>query len=154
MALPLRSSHPAAQQLSDFSLGKLDVADVEAIADHLSSCPDCLATVQNVPADTFVSQLIAAHGPLASDSPAQVGQVQDPVGLEVAGNPPESTPHGTGPGSDDQSARVVPAELAGHPKFRIVRRLGKDGMGAVYLAEHLLMGRQVAVKVVSKASRE
>lgn len=35
-----------------------------------------------------------------------------------------------------------------HGKYRIGRTLGEGGMGAVYLAEHIGIGRQVAVKVV------
>ncbi|WP_310570686.1 serine/threonine-protein kinase [Gemmatimonas sp.] len=35
-----------------------------------------------------------------------------------------------------------------HDKYRVGRRLGQGGMGAVYLAEHLGIGRAVALKVV------
>ena len=33
----------------------------------------------------------------------------------------------------------VPPELANHPKFRIVRELGRGGMGVIYLAEHRVL---------------
>ena len=33
----------------------------------------------------------------------------------------------------------LPPELANHPRFHIVRELGRGGMGIVYLAEHRLM---------------
>lgn len=33
-------------------------------------------------------------------------------------------------------------------RFRIVRLIGQGGMGAVYEAEHLLLGRQVAIKIM------
>jgi serine/threonine protein kinase/WD40 repeat protein len=44
-----------------------------------------------------------------------------------------------------------PPELADHPKFRIVRKLGSGGMGTVYLAEHQITKRRVALKVINRA---
>src|SRR5215475_8325461 len=32
--------------------------------------------------------------------------------------------------------------------YRVVDEIGKGGMGAVYLAEHTLLGRQAAIKVL------
>ena len=45
---------------------------------------------------------------------------------------------------------ALPAELADHPRYRIVKRLGSGGMGTVYLAEHRLMDRSVALKVIRR----
>jgi serine/threonine protein kinase len=42
----------------------------------------------------------------------------------------------------------VPPELLDHPRYRVVRLLGQGGMGAVYLAEHRVMERPVALKVM------
>jgi WD40 repeat protein/tRNA A-37 threonylcarbamoyl transferase component Bud32 len=44
----------------------------------------------------------------------------------------------------------VPADLAGHPRYRIVRLIGQGGMGAVYEAEHVHMERTVALKVIHR----
>jgi serine/threonine protein kinase len=44
----------------------------------------------------------------------------------------------------------LPAELADHPRYRIVKRVGSGGMGTVYLAEHRLMDRSVALKVIRR----
>jgi hypothetical protein len=45
----------------------------------------------------------------------------------------------------------VPPELARHPKFRVIRELGRGGMGVIYLAEHRVMEKPVALKVISPA---
>jgi formylglycine-generating enzyme required for sulfatase activity len=45
----------------------------------------------------------------------------------------------------------IPPELANHPRYRIVRVLGRGGTSTVYLAEHQLMKRPVALKVINRA---
>jgi serine/threonine protein kinase/formylglycine-generating enzyme required for sulfatase activity len=47
------------------------------------------------------------------------------------------------------SPSTVPPELANHPKFRIVRELGRGGMGVIYLAQHRVMEKPVALKVIN-----
>src|SRR5262249_37677120 len=46
---------------------------------------------------------------------------------------------------------ALPPELARHERYRVVRFIGAGGMGAVYEAEHRVMQRLVALKVIKRA---
>ncbi len=50
--------------------------------------------------------------------------------------------------ADAEVTRIV-GLLADHPRYRIGGVLGAGGMGTVFRAEHLLMGRTVALKVIN-----
>src|SRR5207247_3425435 len=54
-----------------------------------------------------------------------------------------------GPPSTTAVGRDIPAELAEHPRYHVLDLLGSGGMGAVYRAEHRLMERHVALKVIN-----
>jgi tRNA A-37 threonylcarbamoyl transferase component Bud32 len=127
--------HPSAQQLSAFGLGKLSEAEAEAVARHLGDCPDCLQAVQRVAPDSFLGR---------------VKQVRPGGGTALPRKAPP--PQGASPPGKRRAAPpALPPELQKHPKFRVVRALGQGGMGAVYLAEHRVMERPVALKVVNRA---
>jgi tRNA A-37 threonylcarbamoyl transferase component Bud32 len=130
------TSHPSAQQLSAFGLGKLTEAEAEAVARHLGQCPDCLRAAQRVAADSFLGRVKHARpgGGTALPHKAAPRQAAAPAGQRPAAPAP-----------------ALPPALRKHPKFRVPRPLGQGGMGSVYLAEHRIMERPVALKVVNKA---
>ncbi len=126
--MPEIITHPSAQALSLFSQGKLSEAQATTVATHLETCADCRKAVAGVPADSFLGKVRAARPsgtvPQAGPAPAR------PAAAPLAN---------------------VPPELANHPKFRIIRELGRGGMGVIYLAEHRVLEKQVALKVISPA---
>jgi hypothetical protein len=68
------------------------------------------------------------------------------VALDTLSQAPAS-----GPG---KPSATLPPELANHPDYRIVRELGRGGMGVVYLAHNTLMGRDEVLKVAQKSLLE
>jgi hypothetical protein len=124
------ATHPTPDALAAFAVGKLPDADARAVASHLVACPDCRRAAEETHgADSFVARLRAAGAPGSSADTQLPG-------------PRQASP---------AAALNLPPELAGHPRYRILRELGRGGMGVVYHAEQTLMERQVAIKVISKA---
>jgi hypothetical protein len=130
---PTAAQHPSAAEVAAFALGKLDHSAAEWVGRHLEECANGRAVAERAPADSVVNLLRGAGAPgsaTASFQDAATGGSPAPPPLDPAALPPE---------------------LRDHPRYRIIRRLGEGGMGVVYQAEHRLMERLVAVKVVSRA---
>jgi predicted Ser/Thr protein kinase len=130
-AMPDVSAHPTAQQLVLFGHGRLPQAQAATVAAHLETCADCRQAVANLPPDSFFDKVRGAR------TSATVPPSGAPAAEALRGAV-------SGPAAAD-----VPPQLANHPKFRIVRELGRGGMGVIYLAEHRVMDKPVALKVIS-----
>lgn len=51
--------------------------------------------------------------------------------------------------NSNTTANDLITKLAEHPRYHIIEQIGRGGMGTVFRAEHRMMGRIVALKVVS-----
>src|SRR5947209_7833187 len=104
--------HPTPQDLTAFALGKLQDTAAEVVAAHLEACPHCQHVVESVPPDSFVTRVQEARDDLDA-SPSSTP-------LPAALAPTRTTPR-----TEVPSRREVPAELANHPRYRILRELGR-----------------------------
>jgi hypothetical protein len=129
----MKLAHPTHDRLAAFGLGQLDEAESAAIESHLADCAACRAALEAVPEDPFVAKLRSSAQP---DTPAPKSQLAHEAPTLL--NASAATP----------TCPDLPTELAQHPRYRVLQLLGAGGMGVVYKAEHQLMERPVALKVI------
>jgi RND family efflux transporter MFP subunit len=130
----LKVKHPNAAELAAFGLGQLDESLALEIEAHLSACESCRNAVDSAPSDAFVAKVQGAF-PATREDPLRSAD----DALRTRTLPPREV------------CTDIPRDLAGHPRYRLMELLGAGGMGAVFKAEHLLMKRTVAVKVINRA---
>jgi serine/threonine protein kinase len=150
--------HPSIEELTAFTLGTLDDETQASVEAHVAACTACQERAAVAPADNLVELVrrVRARTGRGSDTFVETaGHVETPVPLAPLA---ESVTLGSAvaPSTPAESDRLevpdaIPAELTRHERYRVVRLLGAGGMGAVYEAEHLVMQRPVALKVIRRA---
>jgi WD40 repeat protein len=150
--------HPSIEELTAFTLGTLDEETQASIEAHVAACTSCQERAAVAPADNLVElvrRVGARTGGRADTFVEAAAQVQTPVLFAaVAGT--EALAPAVAPAAPSESGRpeipdAIPPELAHHERYRVARLLGAGGMGAVYEAEHRVMRRLVALKVIKRA---
>jgi WD40 repeat protein len=134
--------HPSRESLEAFTLGRLDVDRHAAVEEHVNGCSACQRTIDGVPDDALVALLRSAVS--FSDTPMDVDKantISDTPAVDGSGNSGFTAVECSDPAD-------LPPALVGHPRYQPTRQLGSGGMGTVWLAQHRLMGRPVAVKVI------
>ncbi len=122
-AVSAHPAHPTTEALRQFGGGELSGPEADVVEAHVSTCTDCCTALRGLPDDPVIELLRQAKG----------SAVLDPEGKESAA-----------------AADELPAELRDHPRYLVLALLGRGGMGAVFRAEHRLMRRPVALKVISR----
>ncbi len=120
-----QQSHPTADTLASFVHGRLEDDEAVAVAEHLDVCSTCQQALRTIPEDSLF-MLLRTRSSTPVPHPDQVALTAPHV---PAGAPPE---------------------LSNHPRYRLQQRLGAGGMGEVYKAEHRMLRKPVALKVINK----
>jgi WD40 repeat protein/serine/threonine protein kinase len=136
-------NHPDRAQLAAFVAGRLSGPECIAIETHLELCETCVEVLACVPPDRAILVLQAA----ASSNSVGAGSTAGDASVAVSAMPATQTSAAPDTVSGPE---VPPPVLAGHSRYRITGLLGEGGMGAVYKAEHLLMRRPVALKIIRR----
>ena len=146
--------HPARDRLESFGRGELELNEIDAVQQHLADCAACCAVLDETPDD----DLLAVIRRVGRDSDFVAG-LMDPARAETAFAPSSREPDAASwsageelgiAGSESAVPSRVPRELAEHERYRVVGLTGTGGMGVVYKAEHRLMRRLVALKIIHR----
>tara|TARA_R110002072_G_scaffold13481_3_gene56947 strand:+ start:2226 stop:6674 length:4449 start_codon:yes stop_codon:yes gene_type:complete len=114
--------HPTQQQLCDFATGRLDDDLVDGVARHLSSCAQCQQVVDDPSGD---ASLVGRLADIAARVPEQVDGILSRSEVET---------------------RLPEINL---PDLKLVKEIGRGGMGIIYEAQQISLGRRVAIKILS-----
>jgi hypothetical protein len=157
------SAHPSPEDLRRLLVGDLPEPDLDSLARHVEQCADCAGRLSpQLPDDALIAALRQPLGPeehaaepecqaaLARLSPSAAAERDAAPSTEAVATPVAGdrvrTDSGAAAGTVevDLFADRLPCPFG---RYLVQRRLGKGGMGAVYLAHDTTLDRPVAVKV-------
>ena len=123
--------HPSVDELTAFNIGMLPPENASLIESHISDCEPCCETLLNLCSDdTFVGMLQQADDP---DDRPTVNFASSAESMDLT------------------SEASIKDLFANHPRYEVISRIARGGMGVVFKAKHRSMRRTVALKVINQS---
>src|SRR5260370_25285135 len=148
--MPPVVSCPDRAVLERLLLGQLSASDETSIGGHVQTCLSCRATVVELMADDTVVEAIRAREKPAAGERADFVQ-QLIAGLRGSAPAPPAF-SAVNPAGVDAQTFLAPSEsleeIGRIGDYRVLRLLGKGGMGMVFEGEDTRLKRRVALKVM------
>jgi serine/threonine protein kinase len=158
------TSCPSAPVLQRLLLGQSAEEESVSLEEHLLHCEKCLRTVQTLPPDdALISSLqqgreFATQAPRSElleklrrrlqEMPACARGADTATGENTFPNAPTPSPEMTPDESVSLARPQLPDEIGRLGGYRVLKELGRGGMGAVFQAEDPKLKRLVALKVM------
>ena len=134
--MPARLTCPDVQALQEYLLGQMPDDKAIGLEEHVSACSPCALKLN----DLDERDSLAKSVPRRASSCVNAGPEVEALIGRLCDRADEV----------GQAAGVPVAEVLGD--FRILREIGRGGMGVVYVAEQISLGRKVALKVLPFAA--
>ncbi|MCS7468810.1 serine/threonine protein kinase [Stieleria sp. ICT_E10.1] len=125
------------ERLRAFAKGQLDEAAECEVMALLETYPELAAQVAAISVDSVIAKMRSHRQVVSDQSLSSQLSCQTPDETELLAPPKED-------------AAEIPGELSALSDFKILREIGRGGMGVVYLAENVLTGRKEVLKVLNE----
>ena len=161
---------PTPDELKQYLAGWSDDSQAEQLERHLELCPICEAAIQQMETrpDTLLQSLQSTvAAPVASPVARSVSDRDSAAPDSEASSPPENDSSINAALAKAKQLMDAPVETAADKArtawlpmqrelgmYELIKPLGRGGMGAVYLASHKQLKKQVAIKLLPILSAE